>query len=424
MHIKFYVDGQNLIRTNEAITASGSKNYLTADFRFSAQWCNLVKTAVFESADKSARYHVLLDGGSCTVPPEVISTEGFWVSVFAGNRITSTRVFVNVAESGIVPGLTPPEPTADVYDNIVERLGKLSEDIANIDTSVPDDYITSSMLKSSSVTTPKLAANSVTSSKLADDAVTSQKLASGAVTSSKLAQKAVGEDALSDKVRLRLAKADELEKRVFYMSSTPIHFACVLSKEIPPVELVDSQRYNNEYACVDIAKANPRFLINGIEYCGLEMNPYHVLIPLDGEEAYIKCMFSTEEETISYNYSSSYIPPFYNEKTKLWNFTLYKYDDIQLNFTSSSESPTGDLFDIESYSCEYAQENADASDITYTVKHEHLTSGSMGSLADLKTADKSSVICAVNENTQSIHALEKTVGDANGILEKLISEGV
>lgn len=161
MTLKFYVKNQTLVQHEHAQPASGSKNYLYAEFKFSREWTGIAKTAVFESSDGTRRYHMLLENGRCAVPTEVIADGGFYLSVFGGNRITSTRIYINVSDSGVTDGLTPPEPTDDIYDQIVDKIDTLQTAVDNISLELPDN----------SVTTDKLADYSVTDDKIADYAI-------------------------------------------------------------------------------------------------------------------------------------------------------------------------------------------------------------------------------------------------------------
>ena len=152
MTLKFYVKNQTLAYCGNDTVASGSKNYLYAAFRFTKEWAGLAKTAVFISADGSRRYHMLIEGGRCSVPAEMIAEGGFYVSVFGGDRITSTQVYIDVAQSGVEPGLTPPEPTEDVYSQILTKV----DDIASgLDTLC----VTGDMIADGAVSAEKLDVN-------------------------------------------------------------------------------------------------------------------------------------------------------------------------------------------------------------------------------------------------------------------------
>lgn len=118
--LRFTVDGQE-IRARPVTVVADSRNYLVAEFVFSGDWEGLEKTAVFEQAS-GVVYHVLVQDGTCTVPAEVIQVPWFRVSVFGGDRLTTNRVEVSVCQSGFLPGVTPPAPTPDIYDQLLRSV--------------------------------------------------------------------------------------------------------------------------------------------------------------------------------------------------------------------------------------------------------------------------------------------------------------
>ncbi len=149
MTLKFYVKDQTLVYCGNDIVASGSKNYLYASFRFTKEWAGLAKTAVFVSADGERRYHMLIEGGRCSVPAEMIVDGGFYISVFGGDRITSTQVYIDVAQSGVEVGLTPPEPTEDVYNQILTKVNDVASGLETL-------CITEDMIEDGAVSAEKL----------------------------------------------------------------------------------------------------------------------------------------------------------------------------------------------------------------------------------------------------------------------------
>ncbi len=119
--LDFIVDDQ-FIRAPHYTVVADSKDYLVARFTFSEQWQGLVKTAVFQGADGKA-YFVVLDKDTCPIPHEVIQPTRFLVSVFGGDRLTADRAVVEVAASGFTAnGIIPPEPTPDVYNQLMETV--------------------------------------------------------------------------------------------------------------------------------------------------------------------------------------------------------------------------------------------------------------------------------------------------------------
>ena len=126
--LRFTVDGQE-IRARPVTVVADSRNYLVAEFVFSGDWEGLEKTAVFEQAS-GVVYHVLVQDGTCTVPAEVIQVPWFRVSVFGGDRLTTNRVEVSVCQSGFLPGVTPPAPTPDIYDQLLRSVAAEREQAA------------------------------------------------------------------------------------------------------------------------------------------------------------------------------------------------------------------------------------------------------------------------------------------------------
>ena len=127
------------------IPVANSKNYLYAEFEFSSEWTG-AKTAIFNNG---TAYEVILEDNKCLVPWEVITPQGFSVSVFCGDRITANKSFVQVLASGYQEGETPEPPTPTVYEQIIAKQDDLEEDIADLNDAVDDikdDYATKAEL--------------------------------------------------------------------------------------------------------------------------------------------------------------------------------------------------------------------------------------------------------------------------------------
>ena len=93
------------------------KNYLSAEFIFNEDWTGFSKTAVF--SHENDVFNVILEGDKCIVPYEVIKESHFYVSVFAGDLLTSSKARVEVNPSGLKNGQTPSLPTPDLYNQIL-----------------------------------------------------------------------------------------------------------------------------------------------------------------------------------------------------------------------------------------------------------------------------------------------------------------
>ena len=134
------------VRNNTFSNAvSDSVKHETVKFLFSDNWKDYQKTAVF-SAEGVEPINVLLttENGLCVaenecyIPFEVLKGERFILSVYGVNgdkRATSTRVTVEVLESGYAVGDKPKEPTKDQYSQIIT----LMTDTKAIAQSVRDD---------------------------------------------------------------------------------------------------------------------------------------------------------------------------------------------------------------------------------------------------------------------------------------------
>lgn len=126
MVIEFKITKQTISRTDRNIVVALSQEYLQAHFDFDyiaePEWdCQI--TALFNE------YAVLLDeGGNCMVPVEVIATPGkFTVSVFGIDgdmRITTDIAEVPVKATGYKQGEIPPEPTPDIYTQLMEQVNR------------------------------------------------------------------------------------------------------------------------------------------------------------------------------------------------------------------------------------------------------------------------------------------------------------
>lgn len=124
MNLTFTVTNQSIKRTDCSRVVADSRNYLQADFVFcSSEWEDKQVTAIFKA--KSGVYHMLLENGSCMVPYEVITPNGFSVSVFAGDLITTDTAKVAVYYSGYAQGDVPKPPTPDIYEQIMKQIDSI-----------------------------------------------------------------------------------------------------------------------------------------------------------------------------------------------------------------------------------------------------------------------------------------------------------
>lgn len=127
MNLTFSVNKQIIQRTDCEIPVAKSENYLFAEFSFSDEWQG-TKTAIFNNG---TAYSVILEDNRCLVPWEVITANGFSVSVFCGNRITANTAYVMVIPSGYVEGETPAPPSPTVYDQLMEEVNKKQDKLVS-----------------------------------------------------------------------------------------------------------------------------------------------------------------------------------------------------------------------------------------------------------------------------------------------------
>ena len=118
--LEFNVKNQIISRTDSFDVVADSQNYLSAEFTFTEEWTGSV-VAVFGSADGKF-YDVLVDENKCLVPWEVIKAPFFTISVFCGDLVTANIVRVDVEKSGYNQGEERKEPTADIYNQILESV--------------------------------------------------------------------------------------------------------------------------------------------------------------------------------------------------------------------------------------------------------------------------------------------------------------
>lgn len=120
VYIPFNVSSLIISRTAQQSIPVDNQNYIHAKFRFTRDWNGLNKTAIFQkdppitsTATLAGNFgdsaiHVPLVDDICMFPNEYLLEEGtISVSVYASDRRTVNRVFVNVTESGYMDGVPP-----------------------------------------------------------------------------------------------------------------------------------------------------------------------------------------------------------------------------------------------------------------------------------------------------------------------------
>ena len=114
--------------TSIPMMPSGSRNHLRIWVAFDAEWEGTTKTLV-AYRDLAHPYHVSLGmDGTALIPHEVLAEQGVvYLGVFgiAGDqRITSTIVRYGVNEGAITDGLTPSDPTPEMWEQLIAAVNE------------------------------------------------------------------------------------------------------------------------------------------------------------------------------------------------------------------------------------------------------------------------------------------------------------
>lgn len=119
------------VEQRETVT-SGSVNAYEVQFRFSADWDSLDRTAVFEAGDE--KISVVLDSRStCRIPWEVLQAHGRRLSAGVygtkGGELVLPTAWASLGtiREGAAPGESAQPPTPDVYDQILAAAAKAEE---------------------------------------------------------------------------------------------------------------------------------------------------------------------------------------------------------------------------------------------------------------------------------------------------------
>ena len=117
-YLEFEVKHQQINRLDDFHVVGGSRCYLYARFCFCDDWAGETITAVFSGGGKN--YSQILVDNVCEIPWEVLRTNRFFVSCFAGALITANSVRVDV-DMAHCPTDTDPfiTPTPSAYEQIV-----------------------------------------------------------------------------------------------------------------------------------------------------------------------------------------------------------------------------------------------------------------------------------------------------------------
>ena len=121
MNIKLSISGQKISILERPTTISYTSE-LEAEFSFSNEWEGRQKTAIFKRTGIHA-IPVLIENDKCIVPKEVLrNCSKFEVGVIAGNIHTTNIVEVYIDRTCYNEDAEIPDPTPNIYDQIIEKL--------------------------------------------------------------------------------------------------------------------------------------------------------------------------------------------------------------------------------------------------------------------------------------------------------------
>ena len=151
MTLEFIVNRQFLTKHKSQLSqkvVADSRNYLKARFHFqSEEWQGQICYALFTLQGQT--YKMILGAeedcawNECYVPAEVISSPGFTVSCYCGDRITTNEVRADVVSSGYTENIVNQRITPSVLDqanammkkyalicnSILQDCGKIKDEI-------------------------------------------------------------------------------------------------------------------------------------------------------------------------------------------------------------------------------------------------------------------------------------------------------
>lgn len=137
---RLYANKTELQVLESELLTSGSVNIYQAEFDFSEEWDELDKTIVFESDGE--KISVLLDDtGSCSIPWEVLQTDGYHLRAGVlgtqGGQVVLPSIWADlgIIRCGTTNGDNMQPPTPDIYSQILE----VAEEAKEIAQSVRDD---------------------------------------------------------------------------------------------------------------------------------------------------------------------------------------------------------------------------------------------------------------------------------------------
>ena len=122
--INVRVIDQKIQMANIPLIASGSEGVLQLHCDFDSLWAGYEVTAVFYRTEDEV-FHMPVHSSIATVPHEVLIKDGHFFFGFMGvgeNTRTTEVVSLEVKRGAITEGITPPDPTPDVYTQLLRKI--------------------------------------------------------------------------------------------------------------------------------------------------------------------------------------------------------------------------------------------------------------------------------------------------------------
>ena len=119
------------LKTIEApVVSSGGVKENKVVFSFCPLWDGFTKTAVFQLNDDAPYQAVVASDNSCIIPAEALINSGkLHIGVYGVNadgiKRTTALLVYDIAQ-GAAEGIVPPEPTPDVYEQILEEIANIA----------------------------------------------------------------------------------------------------------------------------------------------------------------------------------------------------------------------------------------------------------------------------------------------------------
>lgn len=115
---------QTIQLANKPLIASGSQGVIQIQCTFDSLWDGYAVTGVFYRT-KEEVYHVTERLNILTVPHEVLAKEGYFYFGLLGtadNTRTTEVIRLEVKQGAITEGMTPPDPTPDIYTQLLQKI--------------------------------------------------------------------------------------------------------------------------------------------------------------------------------------------------------------------------------------------------------------------------------------------------------------